>query len=479
MTWLNDLDNEIFDTDPTTYHDATHVAGEIYVVAYTRDYTDGYVTSLRITAEGVATLLDTIQYSAVNLTHKKVVVLDANVFAVFSSNVGGGYIHTLSVDLVTGALANIDNRVFDASSDELTACHIDGTQYAIFYQGPGGDGWLRTWSIADNGVIAALETDSWEWGPVTGEGEDIYHIPGTLIYIGISFNNVFTFQIANNGIIAPFIIDTFALTANADHPRLTPVSGTIYAFVYRDPAGASGGDLTLDTLDIDNAGNIAGALTDTWSYFDQGHDASIMRLTFYADVFWIFHTGYTGAEHYVRGIQITIDNAGNIGALVDCGEFSTQDAFGNSSDDNGDKVTLPINGTNLIACVWRDYDGGFQGMLTTVGFQPTVTTQVPTRVLTEITAHGNVTVLGEPDPTHGFCYSETDTTPDIGDSLIDEGIAVGVGAFSAVIPLLVSGNTYYLRSFAYNGAIVAYGPVETFIAQWEPIPQTLPATEVT
>ncbi len=93
----------------------------------------------------------------------------------------------------------------------------------------------------------------------------------------------------------------------------------------------------------------------------------------------------------------------------------------------------------------------------------TVTTQPVDNIgPTTGTFHGEITDLGQSNPTaHGFCWNTTGT-PDIAGTHNDKGGTSTTGTFSSAITGLTPGTTYYVRAYATNTQGTAYGDVKTF-----------------
>jgi len=108
--------------------------------------------------------------------------------------------------------------------------------------------------------------------------------------------------------------------------------------------------------------------------------------------------------------------------------------------------------------------GGRPKLVITYG-APTVTTQAVTAITgTTATGNGNITDLGDPNPTaHGVCYSTTEM-PTIADSTTDEGAASATGAFTTSMTNLTPGTLYYVRAYATNAAGTGYGQQVSFTA---------------
>ncbi|PTN31239.1 hypothetical protein C6366_18295, partial [Desulfonatronum sp. SC1] len=105
--------------------------------------------------------------------------------------------------------------------------------------------------------------------------------------------------------------------------------------------------------------------------------------------------------------------------------------------------------------LWQEFELG--------PLQASVTTQAVTSIgTTSATGNGNITSLGDPDPTaHGICWATT-TDPTTNDTCDDKGAATTTGPFTADITGLTPNTTYYARAFATNTAGTSYGDTQQF-----------------
>lgn len=116
-----------------------------------------------------------------------------------------------------------------------------------------------------------------------------------------------------------------------------------------------------------------------------------------------------------------------------------------------------------------EFDGYIQNIelspATLEGVKPTVTTQAVSDIAdTTATGNGNITDLGEANPTaHGVCWNTTGT-PTTADDKTDEGAASATGAFTTSITGLTEGTLYYIRAYATNSYGTSYGGEVNFKA---------------
>ena len=440
MAYVNQLHQLEFDTNSLQYHDICHVTGTIYATAYQGGGSKLTVTTLNITTEGIVSVLDSYQDPAILFPHWfRLIHLADNVICVLFEDNGQCLLRTFSVNPGTGAIANIDSATVDLSyrtTEDQAICHISGTIYGIVYLRGDFTGQLVTIDIADNGIIGA-QADSWQCGG-DGSGEDFIHISGTT-YAIITRTNLFTLTIAANGVITPAVIDTYTLTgANVEpHGRIVSIAGTKYAVVWRNSTATTG---VLATLDIQAGGAITEV--ETLTFDDVGLTPDI--IPFYTGVFYIV---YKGSDSWVRGKQVEIADDGNIGSILNCHPTSQANVYTQGYF----PVLVHVAGTtSIIACIWRG--SGSDGYIETMGLRPSVTTQAVTDIVSiAATGNGNVTDLGEPNPTqHGHCW-DTFHDPTTFDDKTELGAVVATGPFASNIIGLLPGTRYYVRAYVYSG----------------------------
>jgi hypothetical protein len=101
------------------------------------------------------------------------------------------------------------------------------------------------------------------------------------------------------------------------------------------------------------------------------------------------------------------------------------------------------------------------GQLKWAPYLPSVTTSSPVSSITQSTAivSGNVTNDGCGSVTRGICYS-TSPNPTIANTVVNSG--QGTGSFQATLSNLTTATTYYVKTFATNGAGTVYGNQQVF-----------------
>ncbi len=249
------------------------------------------------------------------------------VVIVFGDSNSEGRVGTVSLD----SEGNIGSALIDLVFFENTASggraprlvNLGGTVYfAVVYGGPGGDGWLKTFSIGTDGTISAMIA-SLEFETSSCDIPDVIHLSGTkyaIVYKSLSLKGrLVTVNIDDDGTNLS-IVDgpdiPLPAMANQTAPEIISVSGTIYAIIYTDGADD---DIKIKTIDIANNGTI-GSVVATATIVALGgviNKAQIVKLT--NNNFVIAYKTSAGAT-YGKSVNISDDGA-TIGSVLDTKEL--------------------------------------------------------------------------------------------------------------------------------------------------------------
>ena len=146
--------------------------------------------------------------------------------------------NTFIGDITDPVLSTLEFDTTDGANPDII--HISGNVYAIAYQGPGSDGFLKTVTIATNGSITQTVIDTLEFDTSNGSYPDIVHIAEdvyAIAYMGpFSDGFLITVRIATDGRITQTVLDTLEFdTSDCSYPVIVPVSGNVYAIAYTGP----------------------------------------------------------------------------------------------------------------------------------------------------------------------------------------------------------------------------------------------------
>jgi len=180
---------------------------------------------------------------------------------------------------------------------------IDSNTVAIVYQGTGADGFLIIYDISSTGDITNTRADVWEFDGSNGGTPNIIKIDGNVFaiaYEDIDYDGfIKTLTIADTGIVTKSWIDTLEFdTVDAGYQYLFHVADNVYGVSYQGTAA----DGFLCTMTIDNDGTISNALIDSLEFdiYDNVWYAPVIPVS--GDYFLIVYdaTGNDGMSHTVE-----------------------------------------------------------------------------------------------------------------------------------------------------------------------------------
>jgi len=152
-----------FDTTGGSYPYACRAFDRgMFAVAYQEPTSDdGFLKIIAITDEGgiADTVLDTHEFDTTECYYRPAICRWPTkpgyvVIGYPQGSDGSGYLKVYRVDAsgtIVGDVA-LDSLAFDtnvasATGDSVDLIHISGDYFAVVYQGPGADGWLRTFKV--------------------------------------------------------------------------------------------------------------------------------------------------------------------------------------------------------------------------------------------------------------------------------------------------------------------------------------------
>jgi len=322
------VDSLEFDTGDCSDPSVVFVSGDIYAIAYEGPGGDGWLKTVSIDSTGQIGITPISQYEFDTNTgdNPEIIHVSGDVYAIVYAGPGrDGFIKTVEI-AANGIItqSTIDTLEYNNNNGETPSIlHVSGDFFAIAYDGPGTDGWLTTVEIAANGAITNTVVDTLEFDAVTCLTPNIMHVSGNyyaIVYEGSATQGIVTtVEIDTNGVITNTIVDSWVFEANqCDHPQIIPVSGDVYAIVFR----GENNDGDVATLEISTTGVITNALLDIFQ-FDLGNGNTPMITHVQGDYYAIAYTG-GGNDGFVVTVEITA--AGAItDVVVDTLEFAPTD----------------------------------------------------------------------------------------------------------------------------------------------------------
>lgn len=350
-----------YDTTNGTDPSLKHVAGDVYALSYTGAGSDGFLTTVSIDDDGtIGTPIESLEFDPVQGLETELVHVTGDVFAIAYRGPGDdGWLATVTIAANGDIGSVVDTFEFDPTTGlQPSALMVDSDTLLVSYRGPGDDGFLQTIDIDGVGGIAAASTDSLEYDPLNGQESVVRQLDSDTVLVAYRGDAddgwLATIDVDGAGTIAAAPTDTFEFDATEGRePSLVSVGENTWAIAYRGP----GADGFVTTVTADGTGAIGASAIDSLEYDPaNGTEPSIVRVA--TETYAIAYTGVSG-DGFVG--TVSIDAAGLIGA-------SLIDSLEHDPADGTDSTLLHVaDDTYALA-----YAGtGADGFLTTVGITST------------------------------------------------------------------------------------------------------------
>jgi len=303
-----------FEDTAAEYIDMIHITGNVFAVVYEGPSIHGWAKTVSISNDGatITLLAGSLEYYDNTADNPKIIHIAGTVYAVVYEAYGyDGTIKAISISADGSSITLLaGNVIYDATKGSRgKLIHVSGTVYAVVYQGPDFDGWLRTVNITDNGAAVTLLAGNVEFDANAGKYPDIIHVSGNVYAIAYGDTNnhgqVKTVSIDDDGATITLLAgsiefdDTTGLKAKIIH-----VSGNLFVITYQGP----GFDGWIKTVSISDDGATV-ALTGQSLEFDTGACSNPDMLFVSGNVYAIAYSG-DGADGWLKTVEIETVLAG-------------------------------------------------------------------------------------------------------------------------------------------------------------------------
>jgi hypothetical protein len=205
-----------------------HVYADTYVLAYTGNSGDGFISTFTIDGDGDITAVKT-QSEGNNLEHdtntgnaSSIVQVDDDTYVLaYTGQKGGvgevGMISTFTISADGTSITEVASLEHDGSGNQGTSnslVQVDSDTYALAYTGGGQGGFISTFTIDGDGNITAVKTES--------EGNNLEHDTGRGAFNSLIQVDSDTYVLAYQGDDFDGWISTF--TISSDGATITEVA---------------------------------------------------------------------------------------------------------------------------------------------------------------------------------------------------------------------------------------------------------------
>jgi len=270
------IDTMKFDDVNGQYTHMIHVSGTVYAIAYTGTSNRPYCATVNIANDGSMgdTAIEKVEFDNAGSDSFFILHTTGNFYAIaYKGWLDQGRIVTLEISAAGDIAAAItDSLFFDTGfARNPVIVHVFGEIYAIAYEGPDSDGFVKTVNIDASGDVGAATIDAWEFDTDMCLVPSFLHVAGNTYAIAYETSGddgkVITFAIDNTGNITAAVIDFLVFdSVSCYSPFMIHISRDCYAVAYM-------GDLSDGwscTFDIEADGTISGAIIDSLE-FDTGY----------------------------------------------------------------------------------------------------------------------------------------------------------------------------------------------------------------
>ena len=140
----------------------------------------------------------------------------------------------------------------EAYGSRPCAVHLSGEYYAVVYNGPDGDGCIKTFRILTaSGEISGI--DSYEYQTTSGDFARLLHVSGDVYIVSGGDDYIYTVKISDTGVITKTPEDSQLIDSGSTRwHNLLHVAGNVYAVIWYHYSA----DETVRTYTISDAGAI-------------------------------------------------------------------------------------------------------------------------------------------------------------------------------------------------------------------------------
>jgi hypothetical protein len=249
--------------------------------------------------------IDTYEFDTFSGYEPDIVQVSGDVYAVAYRGYGNqGYLKTISI-AADGTITHmtISTLTLDTTCYEPKIIKISDTVYAIAYRGSSNHGYLKTFYVSSNGYIWPYTISSYTFDTGTCFTPDMINVSGNIYAIiyrgGSNRGYVKTVSIATNGIITQSTISTLNFDNAGTTPKIIPVSGNVYAIVYE----SSGNRCTIKTINIAVNGTISQVIISSLVFENSnGADPTLFNVS--GNIYAVLYTG-SSSYGYVKTVSIT------------------------------------------------------------------------------------------------------------------------------------------------------------------------------
>lgn len=241
---LEGMASKEFDALNCDLPDIAHCAGDVYAICYEGNLAHPHINTVTINAAGGITCdaEDAEEIKDVTASENKILKIgETDKYVTLQARANEVWLQTVQI-YDSGEIADVEVhelKIDDTDGTGPDLVHVTGNLFAVSYPGPGGDGFLKTVTVSDAGIISVAGMDTMEFDEADCDGSAMAAVSANVYAIcyltTYSYCWLKTVTINDDGSIDDTKIDEQQITAAATRtPKIVFLSGDIYAIAHRD-----------------------------------------------------------------------------------------------------------------------------------------------------------------------------------------------------------------------------------------------------
>lgn len=325
------IDKLYFEPNECYEPELFYITGDYYAIVYRGVDNDGFLIIVEISGDGMITdsTINAYEFDTSDCYKPTILHHTGDIFIIAYTRYNEGLLKTVKIPS-SGDISSVSPIIHDSRYSlfdfiESDIIHIYGEVYAVACRGLYSDGYLRTIQISNSGNINNIAIDRLEFDRLNGREPKITHISGNIYAITYRGNDddgfIKTIQIFNDGQITDSIIDTFEFDTNAGYESdIIHINGNIYAIAYR---GLNNHGI-IKTVEITTGGLITDAFIDLLEFENSyGFEPDIIHIN--GNIYAIVYRGPSD-DGFVKTVEIM--GTGEIqNSIIDYYEYNIQNGF--------------------------------------------------------------------------------------------------------------------------------------------------------
>ena len=259
------------DTDKGQYNSLVQVDADTYALAYASGDDDARITTFTISADGsTITEVASLEHDTNVADHNSLVQVDSDTYALaYEGPSDDGFIKTFTIPSDGSSITQVASLEHDTDKGKYNSLYqVDSDTYALAYAGDGNDGYIATFTIPTDGS-SITEVASFEHRNNDGEYNSLVQVDSDTYVLsfagdlGVDDGYIKTFTIQSDGSMG-----STAISGNAGFRMLSsPLAGQIYSDLLDElwTQGMTGADATNGTANVWTLSTAGSQSSSSWT----------------------------------------------------------------------------------------------------------------------------------------------------------------------------------------------------------------------